>query len=131
MIVIDYDPRDKIPPIHANDIYKKLFISLISLNSVNLYYISYGYICNTSNNRVALRGISNLDRTSVKWDDTETNNILDTIIKERSSYQAIYYVVENRQDFQMIVDMLRLKDFPIFLGELIHCANVLFGPEIP
>ena len=39
--------------------------------------------------------------------------------------------VENRQDFQYIVGKLGLKYYPTFLGELILCANVLFGPEVP
>ena len=129
MIIIDYDPASKIPPIHANDINKKLFISVISFPVDHFYYMSYAY--KVSENLVAFRGISNSDRPSVEWEDTESPNILSTIIKERSVYEATYYIVESRQDFQYMVGKLGLKYFPVFLGEIIHAANVLFGPELP
>ena len=72
MIIIDYDPTSKIPPIHANDINKKLFISVISFPVDHFYYMSYAY--KVSENLVAFRGISNSDRHSVEWEDTESQS---------------------------------------------------------
>ena len=132
MKVIDYDILSRIPDIREDYVNKKIIISVINSYPDSSNYISYAIKRQRFSRRdcITFRGInmSSSDSELYNWEDCEGINILDAMRLEYSRYSdhLTYYVVENMNDFQMIVKQLNLIYYKCLYQELCKLAYKRF-----
>ena len=129
MKVINWNPSSRIIDITEKDVTKKIIISvIIGPNAERSNYISFAIKRQRSHRAdcVAFRGInlSFPDDEPHNWEDCESITILDAMQLEYNRYNnhLTYYIVENTNDFQTIVEKLSLTSYRYLYQELCKLA---------
>lgn len=112
MITIDYDVRDRVPPILESDIDKNLVVCWTDFGTHEVIYYA---IRNIQDHTVSFRGFwleyphDDLRTYSTAWNRASTLiNLMINKITAQSRYQHTFYVVENKTELRELIKKLRI-----------------------
>jgi hypothetical protein len=112
MITIDYDVRDRVPPILESDIDRNLVLCWTDFRTHDVIYYA---IRNIQDHTVSFRGFwlqyphEELRTFSTRWNRASTLiNLMINKITDQYEYQHIFYVVENETELRELIKKLRI-----------------------
>ena len=120
MKVIDYNPMEKIPPLHENDVTRKMVIGVV-YDDQKWLYVSFAK--NRSDGMISFFGARLTDadhHDTVNWIDTYNHSatLLGLLINdyqnimEFSSYgwKPLYLIIESLEELMSVLDEHQIKD---------------------